>query len=116
MANTFNSTPSVTTRILTYLKTGADITQAQARKRFGITNVRARMSELRQAGYAIYLNEKTTANGRTIKAYRLGTPTRLMVAAGNAVMSDPNLAPIVEYAQSKVSKFSGNGLPSGSTA
>ncbi len=45
---------SVTSRILSYLKTGADITQAQARKRFGITNVRARMSELRQAGYAIY--------------------------------------------------------------
>ena len=59
---------SVPSRILTYLKTGADITQAQARKRFGITNVRARMSELRQAGYAIYLNEKTTGNGRTIKA------------------------------------------------
>ena len=48
---------SVTSRILTYLKTGADITQVQARKRFGITNVRARMSELRQAGYSIYLNE-----------------------------------------------------------
>ena len=113
MSITSNSTPSVTSRILTYLKTGADITQAQARKRFGITNVRARMSELRQAGYAIYLNEKMTSNGRTIKAYRLGTPTRLMVAAGNAVMSDPNLAPIVEYAQSKVSRFGGNALPSG---
>ena len=104
---------SVTSRILSYLKTGADITQVQARKRFGITNVRARMSELRQAGYSIYLNEKTTANGRTIKAYRLGTPTRLMVAAGNAVMSDPNLAPIVEYAQTKVSRFGGHALPSG---
>ena len=103
---------SVTSRILTYLKTGADITQAQARKRFGITNVRARMSELRQAGYAIYLNEKTTANGRTIKAYRLGTPTRLMIAVGNTVLSDPTFAPLVDCAGANVSRYT--SAPSGS--
>ena len=97
---------SVTSRILTYLKTGADITQVQARKRFGITNVRARISELRQAGYAIYLNEKTTGNGRTIKAYRLGTPTRLMIAVGNTVISDPTFAPLVDCAGANVSRFS----------
>ena len=86
---------SVTSRILSFLKTGADITQVQARKRFGITNVRARMSELRQAGYSIYLNEKTTANGRTIKAYRLGTPTRLVIAVSNTVASDPEFGFLV---------------------
>lgn len=103
---------SVTSRILSYLKTGADITQVQARKRFGITNVRARMSELRQAGYSIYLNEKTTANGRTIKAYRLGTPTRLVIAVGNTVVSDPNFAPLVDCAGANVSRF--GSTPSGS--
>ena len=103
---------SVTSRILTCLKTGADITQAQARKRFGITNVRARMSELRQAGYAIYLNEKTTANGRTIKAYRLGTPTRLMIAVGNTVISDPTFAPLVDCVGANVSRYT--STPSGS--
>ena len=102
----------VTSRILTFLKTGADITQAQARKRFGITNVRARMSELRQAGYAIYLNEKTTGNGRTIKAYRLGTPTRLMVAVGNTAISDPTFASLVDYAGENVSRLS--STPTGS--
>ena len=96
---------SVTSRILTYLKTGADITQVQARKRFGITNVRARMSELRQAGYSIYLNEKTTANGRTIKAYRLGTPTRLVIAVGNTVVSDPEFGFLVDCAGANVSRF-----------
>ena len=99
------STPSVTSRILTFLKTGADITQVQARKRFGITNVRARMSELRQAGYSIYLNEKTTANGRTIKAYRLGTPTRMVIAVGNTVISDPTFAPLVDCAGANVVRF-----------
>ena len=105
---------SVTSRILSFLKTGADITQVQARKRFGITNVRARMSELRQAGYAIYLNEKTTANGRTIKAYRLGTPTRLMVAVGNTVISDPTFAPLVDSAGANVVRFGPPAYPSGS--
>jgi hypothetical protein len=50
-----------------------------------------------------------TANGQTIKAYRLGTPTRLMVAAGNAVMSDPNFAPVLAYAQANVDRFGGSG-------
>ena len=103
---------SVTSRILTYLKTGADITQPQARKRIGITNDRARMSELRQARYPIYLNEKTTANGRTIKAYRLGTPTRLMIAVGNTVISDPTCAPLEECAGANVSRYT--STPSGS--
>jgi len=105
---------SVTSRILSFLKTGADITQVQARKRFGITNVRARMSELRQAGYSIYLNEKTTANGRTIKAYRLGTPTRMVVAVGNTVITDPSFAPLVDLAGANVSRFGPTALPSDS--
>ena len=103
------NTSSVAARILKFLKTGADITETQAQSRFGIVNVRARMSELRQAGFAIYLNEKVTAKGQTIKAYRLGTPTRLMVAAGNAVMSDPNCAPVLAYAQANVDRFGGSG-------
>lgn len=67
---------NVNNRLLNYLESGRDITAAQARTRFGITNVSARISELRKRGHAIFLNERTTKNGRTIKAYRLGTPTR----------------------------------------
>jgi predicted transcriptional regulator len=83
------STLSVTQKLLKFLQTGRDITANQARAKFGITNVSARMSELRKAGYAIYLNEKTTPSGYTIKAYRLGTPTRRMVAVANFVDSNP---------------------------
>ena len=39
------NTSSVAARILKFLKTGADITERQAQSRFGIVNVRARMSE-----------------------------------------------------------------------
>jgi len=83
-----NTNVSVTQKLLKYLQNGRDITANQARAKFGITNVSARMSELRKAGYPIYLNEKTTSQGYTIKAYRLGTPTRRMVAIANFVMSN----------------------------
>lgn len=84
------STLSVSQKLLKYLQSGRDITANQARAKFGITNVSARISELRKAGYAIYLNEKTTSGGYTIKAYRLGTPTRRMVAVANFVNSNPS--------------------------
>lgn len=96
-----SNTP-VTARLLNFLKSGRDITTKQARARFGITNVSARISELRQAGYAIYLNEKTTPSGYTIRAYRLGTPNRKMVAVANLVMSDPYFAPVVAEALNRV--------------
>jgi predicted ArsR family transcriptional regulator len=88
--NMSTSNTSATQKLLKYLQSGYDITAAQARSRFGITNVSARISELRQAGFAVYLNEKTTKSGYTIKAYRLGTPTRRMVAVANFVMSNPS--------------------------
>jgi len=46
-----------------------------------------RISELRAAGYSIYLNTKTTANGNTIKTYRLGTARRSDIATANFVRS-----------------------------
>lgn len=56
-------------------------TTAQAQSRFGISNVSARIDELRQEGHCIYTNTKTLENGRKIKFYRLGTPTKAMVQA-----------------------------------
>lgn len=56
-------------------------TTAQARARFGITNVAARINELRQDGHPIYTNVKTLEDGRKISFYRLGTPTKRMMAA-----------------------------------
>ena len=57
-------------------------TVPQAQARFGITNVAARINELRDEGNAIYTNRKTLSNGRKISFYRLGTPTKSMVAEG----------------------------------
>jgi hypothetical protein len=56
-------------------------TVAQARHRFGVKNVSARIGELRQEGYCIYTNTKKLKDGRKINFYRLGTPTKALVRA-----------------------------------
>lgn len=48
----------------------------QAQRRFGIRNVSARISELRQAGHPIYTNIVRNSNGEKVAMYRLGTPTK----------------------------------------
>ena len=50
----------------------------QAQRRFGITNVAARIDELRQEGHVIYTNTKSV-NGKKVSFYRLGSPTKAMV-------------------------------------
>jgi hypothetical protein len=56
-------------------------TVAQARARFGVTNVAARIAELREDGHAIYTNTRKLEDGRKISFYRLGTPTKRMLKA-----------------------------------
>ncbi len=50
----------------------------QAQRRFGITNVAARIDELRQEGNVIYTNTKSV-DGKKVSFYRLGSPTKAMV-------------------------------------
>lgn len=57
------------------------LSTAQARARFGIQNVSARIDELRQEGHVIYTNTKTRGDGSKVAVYRLGTPTKSMVRA-----------------------------------
>lgn len=69
---------SIQSSVLKTLKSGRQFTAGQLAGLFGTTEatVAARISELRAQGYAIYSN--TAKNGKT--AYRLGTPSRRMVA------------------------------------
>jgi Helix-turn-helix domain len=56
-------------------------TTEQARRRFGVINVAARIEELRKEGHVIYTNEVTTADGSKVASYRMGKPTKAFVAA-----------------------------------
>lgn len=70
-------------RLLTAMRDGEQFTPAQAQKRFGIKNIRAEASRIRQAGYAVYATHPHKRVGgpkRTV--YLLGQPSRKVVAAG----------------------------------
>lgn len=47
-----------------------------------VGNARATVSALRMQGYAIYANPSTNSKGETRNFYRLGSPSRAVVAAG----------------------------------
>ena len=51
--------------LIKYLRgTGRSLSQAQAQSRFGIKNIRARMSELRDEGFRVRTDVNTT--GKTV--------------------------------------------------
>ena len=78
---------SAKTKILNYLNKSEGyntLSVAQARARFGISNVAARIDELRQEGNVIYTNTKRRADGSKVQVYRMGKPTKAMVRAAYA--------------------------------
>lgn len=71
-----------TFKVFTALKSGEKLTQAQASKRFGVKNLSAEASRIRQHGYAVYTNNRTAGNGVTVTEYEMGNPSREIVALG----------------------------------
>lgn len=71
-----------TFKLLTALKNGEKFTASQAQKRFGVKNISAEASRIRQAGYAVYANSRKADNGVTVTEYEIGMPSRRIVAAG----------------------------------
>ena len=75
---------SLKSKILDTLKSGKQVSGKQfaARHNVVLTTVGARISELRREGFAIYNNKKTDSQGRSASFYRIGKPTRAVIAAG----------------------------------
>ena len=78
----FISKDTKTFKVFNALYNGAKLTQAQANKRFGVKNLSAEVSRIRQAGYAVYGNTRTAGNGVVVREYELGRPSREIVALG----------------------------------
>ncbi len=71
-----------TFKVFSALYNGAKLTQSEATKRFGVKNLAAEASRIRQHGYAVYANTRTAGNGVTVTEYELGKPSREIVALG----------------------------------
>lgn len=75
---------TVKSRVLDALSKGEELTAKQISSRYSVVSPRGVISDLRKDGYAIYLNERTNSKGRTTRKYRLGSPSKSMVASAAA--------------------------------
>jgi hypothetical protein len=81
------NTETKTFKLFNALYTGEAVTASQASKRFGIKNISAEVSRIRQSGYAVYANKRTAGNGVNVTEYVIGKPSRKLVAAGYKAMA-----------------------------
>lgn len=73
---------SKTYKLFSALKSGEKVSASEAQKRFGIKNISAEASRIRQAGFAVYANSRKAGNGVQVTEYQIGEPSRKLVAAG----------------------------------
>jgi hypothetical protein len=71
-----------TFKLFNAMYNGESVTSSQAEKRFGIKNISAEVSRIRQSGYAVYTNSRKAGNGVQVTEYVIGKPSRKIVAAG----------------------------------
>ena len=71
-----------TYKLFSALQNGEKVTASEAQKRFGIKNIAAEASRIRQHGYAVYANTRVAGNGVQVTEYELGKPSREIVALG----------------------------------
>ena len=69
-------------KVIAALESGVELTGKQIESRYNVGNARALISSLRMQGYPVYLNNRTNGFGDTYSKYRLGTPSRAVIAAG----------------------------------
>jgi hypothetical protein len=76
-----------THKLFTAMKNGEKVTASEAQKRFGVKNIAAEASRIRQAGFAVYANSRTAGNGVQVTEYEIGQPSRKLIAAGYKAMA-----------------------------
>ena len=72
--------------VLAALKSGQELTAKQIAARYSVGNPYEVIRSLRAEGICIYGNAKTNSKGDTNTFFRIGTPTRRMVAAAYAML------------------------------
>ena len=71
-----------TFKVFNALYEGQKLTASEAAKRFGVKNLAAEASRIRQSGYAVYSTTRTGGNGVKVTEYEMGKPSREIVALG----------------------------------
>ena len=71
-----------TYKLFDALRSGERITASEARKRFGIGNLSAEVSRVRQHGFAVYRKNRVAGNNVKVTEYVMGQPSQELIAAG----------------------------------
>lgn len=66
-----------------------EMTAKQISARFSVANPYDAVYSLRQEGFPVYLNNRQDSKGRATRKYRMGTPSRKVVAAGYKALAGP---------------------------
>ena len=77
-------------KVLNLLSTGKSVDWSTMRNKFDLTSPRAMVDQLRTEGHMVYINQ--TSSGTS---YRLGTPTKAIIAAGVNKVLGNNTSEIV---------------------
>ena len=88
MTTTNTATVTKESKVLSALQEGRTLSSAQMRAYFGTGNPQAVIQSLRFKGFPIYLNTVTDTKGRSRNVYRLGTPSRAVIAAGYKALAN----------------------------
>ena len=78
------------TKVLNLLSKGSPVSWTSLRNKFDLTSPRAMIDQLRTEGHMVYINQ--TSNGTS---YRLGTPTKSILAAGASKIFKKSMKDIV---------------------
>jgi hypothetical protein len=72
--------------LLNHLQNGHTVTSKQITGTFGIKNAGRAVNYLREQGHCVYANKVTLSDGTDGVKYRIGKPSRNMVALAQSVM------------------------------
>lgn len=73
-------------KLLNHLQAGNEVTAKQIEGYFGIKSPSRAVSYLREQGHCVYANKSSLSDGTVTTKYRIGRPSKRMVALANAVL------------------------------
>jgi hypothetical protein len=73
-------------KLLAAFQKGNEFTARQIATSFGLKDPYSAIRNLREAGHCVYGNTTTMSNGETSTKFRLGTPSRRMVAIASRLV------------------------------
>lgn len=75
-----------TAKLIQCLQGGKELTAKQITGTFGFKNPARAIHYLRTQGYCVYSNPKTLSTGQKVVKYRIGNPSKRIVAAANLLL------------------------------